>query len=181
LQQNGVFMQRVRNVIIYGELDHRSSELLLSISTTKIRQLQTASLLSTFSTSTPARSQSPQPPVSFADQSPLSAEVLTQPVSISLTPGPPSHASQATYSNDIRTREADLENQEQDVILAARACFDAREFHRATHLLTKCISLKAKFLRLYCQFIVSGKLIIVKYNCNYPASGLRKESSEGLA
>lgn len=156
MQQNGVFMERVRNVLIYGELDHRSSELLLSISTTKIRQLQAASLLSTFSTSTPARSQSPQPPVSFADQSPLSVEVLTQPVSISLTPGPPSHASQATYSKDIRTREADLENQEQDIILAARAYFDAREFHRATHLLTECISLKAKFLRLYCQFIVSA-------------------------
>ncbi|KAF8973218.1 hypothetical protein BDZ97DRAFT_1936102 [Flammula alnicola] len=134
-----------------------SSELLLSISTAKRKPLHAVSSLSTFSTSTPARSQSPQPLVSFADQSPMSTQVLTQ-TAISSTPGSNLHSSEPKlHSEDTRTREIDQENQEEDAILAARACFEAREFYRATHILKECKSSKAKFLRLYCQFIATEK------------------------
>ena len=50
--------------------------------------------------------------------------------------------------------EAVLEEQEGDELLAARASFDAKEFHRASHHLKSCKSSKAKFLRLYSEYIV---------------------------
>ncbi|KAF9475766.1 TPR-like protein [Pholiota conissans] len=135
-----------------------SSELLLSISPDKMRQIKSTQSLSSFATSTPTRSQpSPQPSASFIDPSPLPEEVLTQAASISLNPGSDQHLSQAAYSKDVQILEKDLEIREQDVILAARAYFDTREFQRAINLLTECISLKAKFLRLYCQFIATEK------------------------
>ncbi|KJA14403.1 hypothetical protein HYPSUDRAFT_49186 [Hypholoma sublateritium FD-334 SS-4] len=135
-----------------------TAELYLSVSTSRRRQHSTTSTaLSTYSTSTPARSQSPQPPVSFPDQSPVPTQLLTQTI-VSTIPNLISQAIQAPlYPKVIQGQDCEHENEEQDVILAARACFDAREFHRATHILNGCVSPKGKFLRIYCQFLASEK------------------------
>lgn len=67
------------------------------------------------------------------------------------------------YPKDTQDQEYDREMEEKDAILAARACFDARELHRATHILKDCVSPKGKFLRLYCQFIVSAPFALLGY------------------
>ncbi|KDR75845.1 hypothetical protein GALMADRAFT_97777 [Galerina marginata CBS 339.88] len=133
-------------------------ELLLSISSTKRRAVHVAPPLSTFSTSTPARSQSPQALASFADRSPLPTQLVTQITSNSVTAGPNLIPLQIdAISEDTILLEISLAKEEEDSLLAARSCFEAREFYRATHLLKECKSSKAKFLRLYCQFIASEK------------------------
>lgn len=114
--------------------------------------------LSTFSTSTPTRSQSPQaqPPVSFPDHSSVPTQLLTQPI-VSTIPNLISQVIQAPlYPKVVQSQDFERENEEQDVILAARACFDSREFHRAAHILNGCVSPKGKFLRIYCQFLASS-------------------------
>lgn len=115
--------------------------------------------MSTFSTSTPARSLSPRPHLdSFVEQSPISPRIATQPASQG--PVPSLHLSQQALETGTNIPGADApEVQEEDSITAARACFEAREFYRATHILEKCTSAKAKFLRIYCQFIVSYRSI----------------------
>ncbi|KAF8161139.1 hypothetical protein B0H34DRAFT_699614 [Crassisporium funariophilum] len=134
-----------------------SSELLLSIPAAKRRRIEIAPSLSTFSTSTPARSQSPKAPVSFIDQSPMPTQLLTQPAMSSPTARNPHMPQLETLSEDAAAMESVADAQDKDALVAARACFEAREFYRATHLLQDCKSLKAKFLRIYCQFIASEK------------------------
>ncbi|KAF8743980.1 hypothetical protein AX14_013382 [Amanita brunnescens Koide BX004] len=112
-----------------------ASELLLSIPSSK---RMVSSGTSTFQTSTPARTRSPH------GGSPAPSHALAQ---LSATPA-------ALSSEDA---ELDLESQEEDVLVAARACMDAREFSRAIHLLRECRSTKSRFLSTYCQFIASEK------------------------
>ena len=50
--------------------------------------------------------------------------------------------------------EADLEEDEQDVLAVGRAYADAKEYTRAAHLLLDCKSAKGKFMSLYFQFLV---------------------------
>ncbi|KAF8893805.1 hypothetical protein BD779DRAFT_1669341 [Infundibulicybe gibba] len=122
-----------------------SSELLLSIPLEKRKPDQFSP--PTFSTSTPARSRSPQPPLSFVEHSPVAQLVPTHP-----------HAPQLRIElHDAREREKDLEQQEQDLLIAARGCFETREFLRAVHLLRDCRSPKARFLAIYSRFIASEK------------------------
>ena len=55
----------------------------------------------------------------------------------------------------MRTTESILEVEEEDVLQAARACFETRNFPHVIHLLRDCKSSKATFLSIYCKFIVS--------------------------
>lgn len=106
----------------------------------------------TFSTSTPARSHSPQPSLSFANPLPTPGVSL----SIPITPARNPHAPQPHFeSADIRTQELQWEAEDADALAAARACVEAREFLRAVHLLRERKSAKARFLSLYNQYLVS--------------------------
>ena len=86
----------------------------------------------------------------------MSTQVATQPAH-SITPVRHPHAPQINpVSENARHLEKILENEEEDALQAARASFEAREFYHATHLLQDCKSAKARFLRIYSQFIVSA-------------------------
>lgn len=86
----------------------------------------------------------------------MPTEVATQPAP-SMTPTRHPHAPQINpLSKNAQDSEKILENEEEDVLQAARASFEAREFYHATHLLQECRSAKARFLRIYSQFIVSA-------------------------
>ena len=74
-----------------------------------------------------------------------------------MTPARHPHAPQIILvSENVRESEKILESEEEDALQAARASFEAREFYHATHLLQDCKSAKARFLRIYSQFIVSA-------------------------
>jgi anaphase-promoting complex subunit 8 len=120
----------------------RSSELLISIPVSKREH---SAPLSSFSTSTPARSHSPRPSLSFANPSPAPA----------LHHKDPSTAQEHPELEPSRPQEYEEETRDADLLATARACFQAREFSRAVHLLRNCKSSKAQFLSLYNQFIVN--------------------------
>ena len=82
----------------------------------------------------------------------MPTQVATQPT-VSMTPARHPHASH--ISENAGVSENILESEEDDVLLAARTSFEAREFYHTIHLLQDCRSAKAKFLRIYSQFIVS--------------------------
>ena len=86
----------------------------------------------------------------------MPSQVATQPA-LSMTPARHPHAPQVNpVSESAQDLEKILENEEEDALQAARASFEAREFYHATHLLQDCKSAKARFLRIYSQFIVSA-------------------------
>lgn len=66
------------------------------------------------------------------------------------------HSSTSTFHTATQESmtEADLEDREQDLLVAARSYADAKEFLRAAHLLVDCQSAKAKFMRVYNEFLV---------------------------
>ncbi|KAF9241549.1 hypothetical protein BU15DRAFT_44778 [Melanogaster broomeanus] len=104
----------------------------------------------TFSTSTPARSRSPRSSLSFVPASPAGTAGLT----IAGTSGdyiipPEQSASQA--------REAELDQSEEASLLAAQSFVASKEFGRAVHVLRSLQSLKARFLSIYCLFLISEK------------------------
>lgn len=82
----------------------------------------------------------------------MPTQAATQPAQ-SMTPARHPHAPQIL--ENVQDSENTLEHDEEDALQAARASFEAREFYHATHLLQDCRSTKAKFLRIYSQFIVS--------------------------
>ncbi|KIM75485.1 hypothetical protein PILCRDRAFT_98910 [Piloderma croceum F 1598] len=126
-----------------------SSELLLSIPLAKLDAAY-ATHESTFSTSTPARSRSPRPSLSFVNP----AVALIVPT----TPSQHPHAPQVHLEPEyMRNQELHLEAQDEDFLAAAHACIGAREFLRAVHLLRDRKSAKARFLSLYSQFMASEK------------------------
>ncbi|KAH9482283.1 Anaphase-promoting complex subunit 8 [Psilocybe cubensis] len=90
------------------------------------------------SMSTPARSQSPQ--ISLQTQSLVPTQPLTQ-----------------TSLDDVDSVELEFERQEEDCLVAARSCFEGRQFQRVTHHLNDCKSSKANFLKLYSRFIATEK------------------------
>ena len=152
----------------------RSSELLLSISQTKYKSLHQGVDL-TFSTSTPARSRSPRPSLSFANPSPA------QPPATSLGSGVISEA-QGPVSNlhikpaSSHPNELLWETEDEDVLATARGYLYSKEFLRATHLLRDRKSLKAKFIRLYSQYLVS-----YPYNLTNAQLGDCRKASEKKA
>ena len=50
--------------------------------------------------------------------------------------------------------EADLEEEEQDVLRGARCLADAKEYMRASKLLQDCKSARGKFMKWYFDFLV---------------------------
>lgn len=128
----------------------RSSELLLSIPFSKRGHVPVTNE-HTFSTSTPARSRSPRPSLSFADPSPAPQLSRIAPVTPLLHTGVPDSRleSAAEY-----IRETELEARDADALATARACIGAREFLRAVHILKERQSAKARFVSMYSQFLV---------------------------
>jgi hypothetical protein len=57
-----------------------------------------------------------------------------------------------TVSQNIPKSE--LELREAHMLTCARTYFNAHEFQRAVHLLRECVSPKARFISVYCQFLV---------------------------
>ncbi|PFH51528.1 hypothetical protein AMATHDRAFT_58979 [Amanita thiersii Skay4041] len=74
-----------------------------------------------------------------------------------MTPMHPHAPRLATQPEDDRAFELEKEMQEEDVLIAARACMDSKEFARAIYLLRDCKSTKARFLCTYSHFIASEK------------------------
>lgn len=158
----------------------RLSELLLSVSPAKWKAVHITPSMSKFSTSTPARSESPPAPLfpSQAGRSPILPQVQT---SITVNIRKDSYASSSEHPReDTLSFERALEKEEEDTLFAARSCFEAREFYRATHLLKECKSSKARFLKLYCQFIVRQYMIIILIWI-LTMAGYREKGSKGLA
>ncbi|KAF9227395.1 TPR-like protein [Gyrodon lividus] len=126
-----------------------SSELYLSIPQHK-RDALVSDPRSTFLTSTPSRSHSPRPSLSFVVASPTVAVGLAIPgISRDYATSPEQFASQA--------RETELEQSEEASLLAAQSFVASKEFGRALHVLGNCQNLKARFLSTYCQFLISEK------------------------
>ncbi|PPQ62808.1 hypothetical protein CVT24_000502 [Panaeolus cyanescens] len=130
-----------------------ASQLLLSVSNEKRSIIAEASYLDAFSTSTPARLPATQLNESFVNQS----LVETQPVL-------PEFSGQRTDLLDLYEQHQpsspiskSLEKFDEDAIIAARACFEAQEFSKVAYWLRDCKSSKAKFLKLYSQFIASER------------------------
>ncbi|KNZ72808.1 Anaphase-promoting complex subunit 8 [Termitomyces sp. J132] len=136
----------------------RAAELHLSIPANKRKLVNlSSSFIPAFSTSTPARARSPPPSTPFTGGSPGSPQKLTQ---------NPRHSNPARHPDapllndqppDVRAMESELEAQEEDILVTARACVHAKEFKRAIHVLRDCRSSKAHFLSIYSQFIVTEK------------------------
>ncbi|KAF8070499.1 hypothetical protein FPV67DRAFT_1413466 [Lyophyllum atratum] len=135
-----------------------ASELHLSIPLNKRRAAHSSPHpASAFSTSTPARTRSPPPSAPFPEESPVPTQILTQ-ASLHITPARHEHAPLLLpQPPDVRAMENDLEIQEEDVLMTARACVEAREYKRAIHILQDCRSSKAQFLSIYSQFIATEK------------------------
>jgi anaphase-promoting complex subunit 8 len=125
----------------------RSSELYYAIPSNK-RDTLISEAFATFSTSTPARSRSPRPSLSFADPSPA----LTAALGISLTPGNQAHL--LSHSLDIHAQETEWEAQDEAALMAAQALMAAKEFTRVEFTVKHCKSARARFLYVYSCFLV---------------------------
>ena len=110
----------------------------------------------------------------------MPTQIVTQPTLS--TPARHPHAPPINLvSESAQVSENILENEEGDALQAARTSFEAREFYHATHLLQDCKSAKAKFLRVYSQFIVSANdRSLVRAECDV-AQGQWKKGTKGLA
>lgn len=112
--------------------------------------MNSPTLPTNFSTSTPARTRSPRPSISFADPSPGPPPALQTDAALRNH-----HATRfQSRPEEIRTLESNLEARDQDILATARASLESREFLRAVHLLRDCRSSKARFLSIYSQFMV---------------------------
>jgi anaphase-promoting complex subunit 8 len=124
----------------------RSSELYLSIPQHKRDALSDPRLA--FLASTPARSRSPRPSLSFVSASPAVTAGLD-------IPGISEGYLTSSEQSAGQAREAELERSEEAFLLAAQSFVASKEFGRALHVLRNCQSLNARFLSIYCQFLVS--------------------------
>ncbi|KAF5354621.1 hypothetical protein D9756_005339 [Leucocoprinus leucothites] len=110
-----------------------------------------------FSTSTPARAGSLGPTTSFSEvPSPMPTQVMVQ------EPGPRTTHPAFTHRSygqpaDVRALENEFEKQDADMLSAARAFIDSREFSRAIHVLKDGRSAKARFIRVYSKFMAGEK------------------------
>ncbi|KAG2364895.1 hypothetical protein BDR07DRAFT_1278800 [Suillus spraguei] len=127
-----------------------SSELYYAIPSNK-RDALISEAFATFSTSTPARSRSPRPSLSFGDPSPASSAALCIPV----TPGNQTHP--PPHFPDVRTQETELETQDEAALLAARAFMTAKEFARVEFTMKNCKSAKAQFIYVYSCFLAAER------------------------
>ncbi|KAN0091102.1 hypothetical protein V8E55_004668 [Tylopilus felleus] len=132
-----------RGLVVAGKW---SAELYLSVPQHK-RDALVANPRTGFSTSTPARAYSPLPSLAFATSPALAA---------GSTIAPESHNTSSEPSA-TQEREAELEQAEEAALLAAQSYFTSKDFSRAVHALRNCSSVKAQFLSIYCQFLISEK------------------------
>lgn len=121
----------------------RSAELYLSIPQHK-RDALVADSRTAFSTSTPARAYSPRPLPAFA-ASPAQAAGST------FASGGHKTSSELSASQE---REAELGQADEATLLAAQSYVTSKDLSRAVHVLRNCQSVKARFLSIYCQFLV---------------------------
>ncbi|KAF9450423.1 TPR-like protein [Macrolepiota fuliginosa MF-IS2] len=136
-----------------------ASELLLALPFAKRRSTSISQQVLNFSTSTPAREKS-LGPTAFPDvPSPLSVQATTQ--NSELPAVTPSHHPDAPklyeHPADARVLENELEDKDIDLLDAARAFIESREFSRAIHVLKDGRSAKARFVRVYSTFMASEK------------------------
>ncbi|TCD69804.1 Anaphase-promoting complex subunit 23 [Steccherinum ochraceum] len=132
-----------------------ASELLLSISPSKLKS-QVGGLPSAgFHTSTPARPHSPRSSMAFATRTP--AHETAQSSNQIQTVSHPHAPRMQPPPLEVRTREMQLEIQEADHIVTGQAMMNAKEYTRAVHWLRDCQSAKAVYLRVYCEFLASEK------------------------
>ncbi|KAG9316570.1 hypothetical protein JVU11DRAFT_2623 [Chiua virens] len=122
-----------------------SAELYLSVPQHK-RDALVAEPGTGFSTSTPARARSPRPSLAFGASPTLGAA--------SITSGRHQTSSEPSASQE---RETELQQAEEATLLAAQSYVTSKDFSRAVHVLRNCRSLKAQFLSIYCQFLISEK------------------------
>ncbi|KAH9948551.1 TPR-like protein [Amylocystis lapponica] len=134
-----------------------ASELLLALPVTKRRPPVLANHPGAFHTSTPARSRSPQPPLSFANHTPLSVPPGAPPATPSTQPRHPHAPAMQTQPTEAHKQDHNYEGVEEDYIATARTFMENREFIRAVHWLQPCKSSKARFLSVYTQYLASEK------------------------
>ncbi|KAJ2918027.1 hypothetical protein MD484_g2405, partial [Candolleomyces efflorescens] len=157
----------------------RATDILLSVSASKKRALQhsidsaaAAGSVSGFSTSTPARSRSPP---TFTDTSPVATQPLTQPIgSATASEQPliltrhPDAAKPFTLTEEEKRFERERIRSEQDLLIGAKAYFDAREFKRVMYMLQGCQSAKAIFLSSYSFFLLTALMSLMPLSPTHP-------------
>ncbi|KAG0707330.1 hypothetical protein DFH29DRAFT_896893 [Suillus ampliporus] len=127
-----------------------SSELYYAIPSNK-RDTLISDAFATFSTSTPARSRSPRPSLSFVDPSPVPTAALCIPV----TPGNQTHL--LPPPPDVRAQETEWETQDEAALFVAQAFMAAKEFTRVEVTLKNCKSAKARFIYVYSCFLAAER------------------------
>ncbi|KAI0663596.1 TPR-like protein [Cubamyces menziesii] len=133
-----------------------AAELLCSLSPAKRHLGQATVPHANFHTSTPARSRSPRPSISFSMQTP--APITHEPVhTFPLQPplGDPSML--PVQPPEVLQQEAIWEAEDADQIAMAKAFMDSKEYLRVIHWLRPCKSAKAAFLRVYSQYLEAEK------------------------
>lgn len=60
----------------------------------------------------------------------------------------------AREQSTLQAEDAAVEHTEEAPLLAAQSFFASKELGRAVHVLRPCRCLKARFLSVYCQFLV---------------------------
>ena len=129
----------------------RAAELLCSLPASK--RLPEPPAMLPF-TSTPARSRSPRPSFSFAVQTPAPAG--TTDTAYQFQARHPDAPPLQGLSPEVLQQEAEWEAQDTDHLAMAKTFMEAKEFIRAIHWLTTCRSSKAKFMRVYSQYLVNS-------------------------
>lgn len=94
------------------------------------------------------------------------------------SPQPKSAASIPEEADKVS--EADLEEEEQDILAGARCLAEAKEFTRASKLLQDCKSCLGRFMKWYFDFLVCRAKIAWKYTL-IDLQGRGKEGPERLA
>lgn len=147
----------------------RASELLLSLPAAKRRppshdspKADASMFLHSMHSSTPARSRSPRPSLSFAGLSPHPSGRSTPPPLHQIR----QHGAYAEHMHDgIRAEDAMLEAEEEDLVDAAKCLLDVKEYSRAHKLLHNCQSSKARFICIYSQYLVSEFALPLDLDC----------------
>ncbi|KAI0769713.1 TPR-like protein [Trametes elegans] len=144
-----------------------AAELLCSLPSSK-QQLEFRAVAQTnFHTSTPARSRSPRPSLSFAAQTPAHSFVAdsVQPDASLLQVQPP----------EVLQQEAEWEAEDAGRIAMAQTFMNSKEYLRVIHWLRPCRSAKAAFLRIYSQYLESEKTALREW---YKLENTREQPAE---
>ena len=105
-----------------------------------------------FGTSTPARARSIRSSFSFTTQTPASAGPST--AAHAYQPRHPDAPPLHSPPEEVLRQEAEWETEDADHLAMARTFMESKEYTRVIHWLEPCRSSKAKFLRIYSQYLV---------------------------